>query len=103
MGFTCPPEPDARSGLGFSEYRFFRSPADCSKYFVCIEGRPRAYSCGEDRAFNDLINACDGIENVTGCASSPNVVAYQKSSNVKPVNLNQQQKPQSSFQSQRRG
>lgn len=67
LGFTCPP--DARQfGLGQEEYRYFRSPSDCQRYFICIENRPRLYNCGEGRAFNDLINACDGIENVTGCA-----------------------------------
>ncbi|XP_018570214.1 protein obstructor-E-like [Anoplophora glabripennis] len=67
LGFTCPP--DARQfGLGQEEYRYFRSPNDCQRYFICIENRPRLYNCGEGKAFNDLINACDGIENVTGCA-----------------------------------
>ncbi|CAG9769596.1 unnamed protein product [Ceutorhynchus assimilis] len=67
LGFTCPP--DARQfGLGPEEYRFFRSPQDCQRYFICIESKPRLYNCGEGLAFNDLINACDDVENVTGCA-----------------------------------
>ncbi|KAH1029204.1 hypothetical protein HUJ05_002483 [Dendroctonus ponderosae] len=67
LGFTCPPL--ARQfGLGPEEYRFFRSPSDCQRYYICIEGRPRLYNCGEGRAFNDLTNTCDGAENVTGCA-----------------------------------
>ncbi|XP_044262138.1 protein obstructor-E-like [Tribolium madens] len=66
LGFTCPQ--DGRSfGLGEEEFRFFRSPNDCQRYFVCVNGRPRLNNCGEGRAFNDLINACDGVENVTGC------------------------------------
>ncbi|EEZ97505.1 cuticular protein analogous to peritrophins 3-E [Tribolium castaneum] len=66
LGFTCPN--DGRSfGLGEAEFRFFRSPNDCQRYFVCVNGRPRLYNCGEGRAFNDLIGACDGVENVTGC------------------------------------
>lgn len=67
LGFSCPP--DARAfGLGQEEFRYFRSPNDCQRYFVCVNNRPRLYDCGEGKAFNDLINACDGIENVTGCA-----------------------------------
>lgn len=69
LGFTCPP--DARTlglGLGQEEYRYFRSPHDCQRYYICIEGRPRLYNCGEGQAFNELINSCDGVENVTGCA-----------------------------------
>ncbi|KAG5888109.1 hypothetical protein JTB14_023403 [Gonioctena quinquepunctata] len=67
LGFTCPQ--DGRTfGLGQEENRFFRSPRDCQRYFICIENRPRLYNCGEGRAFNDLTNTCDGIENVTGCA-----------------------------------
>lgn len=66
MGFSCPPE--AKS-LGEEEYRFFRSPSDCQRYFICINAKPRLYNCGEGYAFNDIINACDGVENVTGCAS----------------------------------
>ncbi|KAH0999352.1 hypothetical protein HUJ04_000374 [Dendroctonus ponderosae] len=67
LGFTCPPS--ARQfGLGPEEYRFFRSPSDCQRYYICIEGRPRLYNCGEGRAFNDLTNTCNGAENVTGCA-----------------------------------
>ncbi|KAF7277786.1 protein obstructor-E-like [Rhynchophorus ferrugineus] len=67
LGFTCPP--DARQyGFGQEEYRYFRSPTDCQRYYVCIEGKPRLYNCGEGRAFNDILSVCDGAENVTGCA-----------------------------------
>nr|CAI5828026.1 unnamed protein product [Callosobruchus analis] len=67
LGFTCPP--DARSfGLGQEEYRYFRSSTDCQHYYICINSKPRLYNCGEGKAFNELINACDGAENVTGCA-----------------------------------
>lgn len=85
LGFTCPPS--ARQfGLGPEEYRFFRSPSDCQRYFICIEGRPRLYNCGEGRAFNDLTNACDGAENVTGCAGdlgeTPNKLAKFSNQNA---------------------
>jgi hypothetical protein len=71
LGFKCPED----SGLFGDEYRFYRNPADCQKYFICVNGRPRLYSCGDGYAFNDDIGGCDGIENVTswlvGC-SVPN-------------------------------
>ncbi|XP_015122353.1 protein obstructor-E [Diachasma alloeum] len=64
LGFTCP----QGENDGFSvETRFFRSPNDCQRYFVCVEGRPRLQNCGEGNAFSELINACDAAENVTGC------------------------------------
>jgi len=69
LGFSCPP---AAKGFFGEEYRYFRSPSDCQRYFVCIDGKPRLNNCGEGRAFNELINQCDGVENVTGCAPSYN-------------------------------
>lgn len=77
MGFSCPPEGNLR-GLGEPEYRFFRSPRDCQRYFICIKGQPRLYNCGEGRAFNDISNECDGLENVTTCGSNYNP-QYDKS------------------------
>lgn len=65
LGFTCPPE--AKS-LGPEEYRYFRSPRDCQRYYICINGRPRLYNCGEGNAFDDFTNSCEAAENVTGCA-----------------------------------
>ncbi|KAK4881581.1 hypothetical protein RN001_004900 [Aquatica leii] len=67
LGFTCPQE-NLKSGF-LEEYRTYRSPSDCQRFYICINSRPRLYNCGEGYAFNDLINACDGIENVTNCAS----------------------------------
>ncbi|XP_051166462.1 protein obstructor-E-like [Leptopilina boulardi] len=65
LGFSCP---NAReSGFLTGEIRFYRSPSDCQRYFTCVNGRPRLQNCGEGNAFNDLINACDAVENVTGC------------------------------------
>lgn len=81
LGFTCPPEPKV-AGLGQAEIRFYRSPHSCQKYFVCLEGRPRMYNCGEGNAFNDLINGCDGAENVTNCDSFA-----ERQDKVKPVQL----------------
>ncbi|XP_053695576.1 protein obstructor-E-like [Sabethes cyaneus] len=64
LGFSCPPQAD---GL-IAPIRFYRAPDNCQKYFICVDDRPRVNLCGPDYAFNELINACDGIENVTGCA-----------------------------------
>lgn len=82
LGFTCPPEASAR-GLGEGEYKFFRSAQDCQRYFVCLNGRPRLLNCGAGRAFNDIANECDAVENVTGCASnySPQ---YDRSAPINP-------------------
>ncbi|XP_069696314.1 protein obstructor-E [Periplaneta americana] len=64
LGFKCPEAP----GVFGDDYRFYRNPADCQKYFICVNGGPRLYSCGDGYAFNDEIGGCDGIENVTNCA-----------------------------------
>ncbi|KAK7871912.1 hypothetical protein R5R35_009718 [Gryllus longicercus] len=64
LGFRCPDDGSAAA----DGYRFYRSPSDCQKYFLCVSGRPRLYSCAEDEAFNEDIGVCDGVENVTACA-----------------------------------
>lgn len=81
LGFTCPPETRVE---GYSDIASFVSPNDCQRYFNCVNGRPRLYNCGEGNAYNVLINACDGIENVTTCSPS-------KQQGVQPVQFNQQQ------------
>lgn len=74
LGFTCPPELK-NENAGAQETRFYQSPVDCQRYYVCLEGKPRLYSCGEGYAFNNLINACDAAENVTSCATNENYKA----------------------------
>lgn len=64
LGFSCPSAKE--SGYLTGELRFFRSPQDCQRYYVCVNGRPRLQNCGEGNAFNELINTCDAAENVTG-------------------------------------
>uniref|UniRef100_A0A2M4BZ99 Putative cuticular protein analogous to peritrophins 3-e n=1 Tax=Anopheles marajoara TaxID=58244 RepID=A0A2M4BZ99_9DIPT len=64
LGFKCPPQ---APGL-VQPVRFFRAPDNCQKFFLCVDDRPRLNFCGPEQAFNELINACDGIANVTGCA-----------------------------------
>ena len=61
LGFKCP----EAAGFFGDEYRFYRHPNDCQKYFICINNKPRLYVCGEGYAFSDDIGGCDGIENVT--------------------------------------
>ncbi|XP_039288370.1 protein obstructor-E [Nilaparvata lugens] len=70
LGFTCPNVGQDNSLFNTDGYQYFRSPSNCQKYFLCINGRPRLFSCGEGQAFNDLINSCDGLENVTGCGAT---------------------------------
>ncbi|KAF5275888.1 hypothetical protein FQR65_LT04127 [Abscondita terminalis] len=69
LGFKCPQDNNLRGFV--EEFRTFRSPTDCQRYFICVNAKPRLYNCGEGNAYNELTNACDGIENVTGCATNP--------------------------------
>lgn len=65
LGFRCP---EVRNSLfGGAEIQFYRSTIDCHHYYICVNGRPRLQSCGMGNAFNELIDACDAAENVTGC------------------------------------
>lgn len=80
LGFKCPP---TAKGYYGEEYRYFRSPNDCQRYFVCIEGSPRMYNCGEGRAYNEITSVCDGAENVTGC-EPPYNANYDQKNNLQP-------------------
>lgn len=65
LQFRCPEE--ARLfGQPPADFRYFRSNTDCEHYFVCVNGRPRRYHCGEGRAFSEELGRCDAAENVTG-------------------------------------
>ncbi|CAB3378179.1 Hypothetical predicted protein [Cloeon dipterum] len=70
LGFSCPEEKVSSLGpVGFGGFNSFRSPdGDCTRFFICENGRPRLFRCGVGRAFNEFIGTCDGAENVTGCA-----------------------------------
>lgn len=100
LGFRCPQNPDARF-FGPSEYTYFRSNDDCSKYFLCIEGKPRAYECGEDLAFDSELNQCLPAENVT-CGAVP---YYGRDYEANPIVLNEKatQRPFAGGQAPRRG
>ncbi|KAF7993220.1 hypothetical protein HCN44_006280 [Aphidius gifuensis] len=65
LKFTCPPV--EQNSFLQDEIRLLRSPHDCQHYYLCVRGQPRLLSCGEGNAFNELTNACDAAENVTGC------------------------------------
>ncbi|XP_049952536.1 protein obstructor-E-like [Schistocerca serialis cubense] len=80
LGFRCP-EPNGR----YDDFQFFRSPADCQKYFICVNGRPRLYSCGDGDAFNEEFGGCDGIENVTACNNQQNL--RLATTTAKPIGL----------------
>jgi len=85
LGFRCP-APAPRSellGQQEEEYQFYPSNENCQVYFICIEGRPRRISCGEDLAFNPETNQCDDIENVPSC--SPDI--RQKGQDIKNARL----------------
>ncbi|XP_017774814.1 PREDICTED: chondroitin proteoglycan 2-like [Nicrophorus vespilloides] len=90
LGFSCPP---VAKGFLSEEYRYFRSPNDCQRYFVCVSGKPRMYNCGEGLAYNELSRECDGIENVTGCAPAYNANYDQQLKKQQQQPL-QQHKPQ---------
>ncbi|KAM7351539.1 obstructor-E isoform 1-T1 [Cochliomyia hominivorax] len=70
LGFKCPDLPPRSPLLGEpeEEYTFHPSPNNCQQYYLCIEGRPRRISCGEDQAFNQELKVCDDIENVNNCS-----------------------------------
>ncbi|XP_061397555.1 protein obstructor-E-like [Musca vetustissima] len=70
LGFKCPALPARSPLLGEpeEEYTFYPSPNNCQQYYLCIEGRPRRISCGEDQAFNEELKQCDDIENVPNCS-----------------------------------
>lgn len=66
LGFKCP-KSKFPSIFAFAEQRFFPSPTDCARYYVCHDGRPRVYNCGEGNGFNPAISGCQAAENVTSC------------------------------------
>lgn len=47
----------------------FRSDADCQKYFMCIEGRPRVLFCGENSGYDELTSTCVSADEVPTCPS----------------------------------
>lgn len=79
LGFECPQDPP---GLGPQGFKAYIKPNDCQRYFICVNEKPRLYNCGEGNAYNELINACDGIENVTTCDTGRNL-QQQNNNNIR--------------------
>lgn len=67
LGFRCPEVPVSRELGPPVGYRYYRSDANCQKYFICIENRPRALSCGGDSAFDELTSTCVSADEVSSC------------------------------------
>ncbi|KAI5642491.1 chitin binding peritrophin-A domain-containing protein [Phthorimaea operculella] len=67
LGFRCPEVPISKEFGPPAGYRFYRSDADCQKFFMCIEGRPRRLTCGGDNAFDELTSTCVSADEVAAC------------------------------------
>jgi len=63
-GFVCP-DPTEVDQPG--QYTRHAHPADCRKFYVCIEGVARPYGCSFGTVFNVDSLQCDEPENVSGC------------------------------------
>ncbi|KAM3966586.1 protein obstructor-E [Aphomia sociella] len=75
LGFRCPEVPVSRELGPPVGYRYYRSDTNCQKYFICIEGRPRALSCGGDSAFDELTSTCVSADEVSSCPSELRALA----------------------------
>ncbi|EFX90232.1 hypothetical protein DAPPUDRAFT_220226 [Daphnia pulex] len=51
-----------------SEGTYYADPANCSKYYRCVNARIQTYYCQSGLVFNSAINVCDWPYNVPGCA-----------------------------------
>ncbi|CAG9783136.1 unnamed protein product [Diatraea saccharalis] len=67
LGFRCPQVPTSKELGPPAGYRFYRSDTNCQKYFLCIDGRPRALGCGGDSAFDELTSSCVSADEVAAC------------------------------------
>lgn len=73
LGFTCPESDFAdqeKKEIDISpegELQYFRHPDSCKKYFVCVNGHPRLYSCGRYLAFNAETKLCDFYNKIPEC------------------------------------
>ncbi|CAG0882598.1 unnamed protein product [Darwinula stevensoni] len=77
LGFSCP----APVQPGVLE--FFPNTNDCTRFWVCVEGRPRLLFCPEGTVYNPdpQVQTCDDPLNVPGCsqrigAASENRLRY---------------------------
>ncbi|XP_013105730.2 protein obstructor-E isoform X2 [Stomoxys calcitrans] len=72
LGFVCPPseEDEGKTNVDVTpegELRYFPHPNSCKKYFVCVNGHPRLYTCGRYLAFNPESKLCDFYRNIPEC------------------------------------
>ncbi|XP_059047489.1 protein obstructor-E-like [Achroia grisella] len=93
LGFRCPEVPVSRELGPPVGYRYYRSDTNCQKYFICIENRPRALSCGGDSAFDELTSTCVSADEVSSCPSELRALAArsreeEKQRLAKEVSLN---------------
>lgn len=51
-----------------SEGTYYADPANCTKYYRCVNGKIITYYCPASLAFNSYISQCDWPYNVPGCA-----------------------------------
>ncbi|KAI9585378.1 hypothetical protein GQX74_001225 [Glossina fuscipes] len=70
LGFTCPAVSRTEDiDDNEEEMRFYPHPDNCKRYFVCVNDRPRLYSCGRNLAFNPDTKLCDFYTNIPGCSA----------------------------------
>lgn len=50
----------------------FSCPDDCTKYYVCLHGRPFKMPCGPGTHWNDKLKVCDWPHNA-GCVEVPTI------------------------------
>ncbi|KAI8429697.1 hypothetical protein MSG28_000265 [Choristoneura fumiferana] len=67
LGFRCPAIPVSKELGPPAGFRYYRADSNCQKYFICIEGHPRALSCGGDSAFDELTSSCVSADEVAVC------------------------------------
>ncbi|CAH2100117.1 unnamed protein product [Euphydryas editha] len=67
LGFRCPEIPISKELGPPVGFRTYRSPSDCQKYFICIDGKPRRLSCGGYSAFDELTESCVAADEVADC------------------------------------
>lgn len=64
LGFTCPTTNPQYYGEA-AGYDFYRSPASCDRFLICIGGKPRLLICSPGLLFDSDTNTCQPAENVT--------------------------------------
>ncbi|XP_045455660.1 protein obstructor-E-like [Melitaea cinxia] len=67
LGFRCPEIPISKELGPPVGFRTYRSPSDCQKYFLCIDGKPRRLTCGGYSAFDELTESCVAADEVADC------------------------------------